>query len=51
MQKSKIKNSMTLHYLYPLQSSWTSGHKTITCLIVAAKPNLKTSLMRTHPGH
>ena len=50
VQPSKIKNSMTLHYLYPLQSSW-SGHKTITCLIVAPKPNLKTSLMRTHPGH
>ena len=51
VQKSKIKNSMTLHYLYPLESSWTSGHKTITCLIVNSKPNLKTSLMRTHPGH
>jgi hypothetical protein len=51
VQTSKIKNSMTLHYLYPLQSSWTSGHKTMTCLIVAAKPNLKTSLMRTHSGH
>jgi hypothetical protein len=51
VQTSKIKNSMTLHYLYPLQSSWTSGHKTMTCLIVAAKPNLKTSLMRTHAGH
>ena len=50
VQPSKIKNSMTLHYLYPLQSSW-SGHKTITCLIVAPKPNLKTSLMRTHPRH
>jgi hypothetical protein len=51
VQTSKIKNSMTLHYLYPLQSSWTSGHKTITCLIVNSKPNLKTSLMRTHSGH
>jgi hypothetical protein len=51
VQTSKIKNSMTLHYLYPLQSSWASGHKTITCLIVAAKPNLKTSLIRTHSGH
>lgn len=51
VQKSKLKNSMTLHYLYPLESSWNSGHKTITCLIVNSKPNLKTSLMRTHPGH
>jgi hypothetical protein len=51
VQTSKIKNSMTLHYLYPLQSSWTSGHKTITCLIVNSKPNMKTSLLRTHPAH
>ena len=51
VQKSKIKASMSLHYLYPLESSWTSGHKTITCLIVNSKPNLKTSLMRTHHGH
>jgi hypothetical protein len=51
VQKSKIKDSMSLHYLYPLESSWTSGHKSITCLIVNSKPNLKTSLMRTHAGH
>ena len=50
VQSSKIKNSMTLHYLYPLQASWAGGHKTITCLIVAAKPNLKTSLLRSHPA-
>ena len=51
VQASKIKLSMTLHYLYPLQASWASGHRTITCLIVNSKPNLKTSLLRAHPGH
>ena len=52
VQTSKIKNSMTLHYLYPLAGSWASGHRTITCLIVNSKPNLKTSLLRAHPtGH
>ena len=51
VRTSKITNSMTLHYLFPLKSSWTSGHKTITCMIVAAKPNLKTSLLRTHAAH
>jgi Domain of unknown function (DUF4190) len=50
VQMSKIKNSMTLHYLYPLQSSWDS-HKTITCIIVNSKPNLTASLMRSHPAH
>jgi hypothetical protein len=49
LQTSKITNSMTLHYLYPLASSW-SDHKTITCLIVNSKPNLTTSLLRSHRG-
>jgi len=52
LRASKIKDSMTLHYLYPLQASWASGHRTITCLIVNSKPNLKTSLLKAHPtGH
>jgi hypothetical protein len=49
VQPSKIKNSMTLHYLYPLEASWASGHRTITCLIVNSKPNLTTSLLTSHP--
>lgn len=51
VQKSKISNSMTLRYLYPLPSSWADGHRMITCLIVDAKPDLKTSLLRTHAKH
>ena len=52
VQTSKIKASMTLHYLYPLQASWASGHRTITCLIVNSKPNLTASLLKAHPtGH
>ena len=52
VQTSKVKDSMTLHYLYPLASSWSSGHRSITCLIVNSKPNLKTSLLKAHPtGH
>ena len=48
---SKITNSMTLRFLYPLQVSWAEGHRTITCLIVDAKPDLKSSLLRAHPKH
>src|SRR5579859_1392853 len=52
VQTSKIKATMTLHYLYPLQASWNSGHRTITCMIVNARSNLTTSLLRSHPaGH
>jgi hypothetical protein len=52
VQASMIKSSMSLHYLYPLQASWASGHRTITCLIVNSKTNLKASLLKAHPtGH
>jgi len=51
VQSSKIKSSMSLHYLYPLEASWASGHKTITCVIVNSKPNLTTSLLRAHAAH
>jgi hypothetical protein len=48
VQASKIKSSMSLRYLYPLKSSWASGHRTITCLIVNSTPDLKTSVLRAH---
>ena len=51
VQMSKITHTMTLRYLYPLPASWAGGHRTITCLIVDAKPDLKSSLLRTHPAH
>jgi hypothetical protein len=51
VKSSKITNSMTLRFLYPLSASWAEGHRTITCLIVDAKPDLKSSLLRAHPKH
>jgi hypothetical protein len=52
VEASKIKSSMSLRYLYPLESSWASGHRTITCLIVNSTPDLTTSLLKAHPtGH
>jgi hypothetical protein len=49
VQASKIKSTMTLHYLYPLESSWSSGHRAITCLIVNSSANLTSSLLKAHP--
>lgn len=49
VQASEIKTTMTLHYLYPLESSWASGHRTITCLIVNSAANLTSSLLKAHP--
>ena len=43
---SKITSDMSLHFLYPLPSSWADGHRTITCLIVSSKSNLTSSLLR-----
>ena len=52
VEASKIKSSMSLRYLYPLESSWASGHRTITCLIVNSTPDLTASLLKAHPtGH
>jgi hypothetical protein len=51
VQTSKITHTMTLRYLYPLPTSWADGHRTITCLIVDAKPDLKSSLLRAQPAH
>lgn len=48
---SRITSTMTLRYLYPLASSWSSGHRTISCIIVDVKPDLKYSLLRSHPAH
>jgi hypothetical protein len=52
VEASKIKSSMSLRYLYPLESSWASGHRTITCLIVNSTSDLKASVLKAHPtGH
>jgi len=48
---SKITSSMTLRFLYPLTDSWSEGHRTITCLIVDAKPDLTSSLLRAQSKH
>jgi hypothetical protein len=48
---SKITSTMSLRFLYPLTSSWSSGHRTISCLIVDSAPDLKSSLLRAPPAH
>ena len=42
--KSKVTSTMELHFLYPFSGSWSEGHRTISCLIVDAKPDLTSSL-------
>jgi len=51
LETSKITSTMSLHFLYPLSASWAAGHRTISCLVVDSKTDLKSSLLRTHPTH
>jgi hypothetical protein len=51
LETSKITSSMSLHFLYPLSTSWAQGHRTITCLVVDSKTALKSSLLLAHPAH
>ena len=48
---SKITSTMSLRFFYPLASSWSSGHRTISCLIVDSAKDLKSSLLRAPPAH
>src|SRR5215467_11729082 len=51
LETSKITSTMSLHFLYPLSASWAQGHRTITCLVVDSKTDLKSSLLRAHSAH
>jgi hypothetical protein len=48
---SKITSTMSLRFFYPLASSWSTGHRTISCLIVDSAKDLKSSLLRAPPAH
>jgi Domain of unknown function (DUF4190)/Septum formation len=45
--KSRITSTMTLRFLYPLATSWSSGHRTISCLVVDSASGLRDSLLRS----
>jgi len=51
LETSKITSSMSLHFLYPLSTSWVQGHRTITCRVVVSKTALKASLLVSPPAH
>jgi Septum formation len=44
---SRITSTMTLRFLYPLATSWSGGHRTISCLIVDSTTDLRRSLVRS----
>jgi hypothetical protein len=45
VDKAKITNSMQIRFLYPLSSSWSLGHRAISCLLVNSSSDLRSSLL------
>lgn len=44
---TKLTHSMTIRFLYPLQSSWLAGHRTISCIVYNPTPTLTSSLLKS----
>jgi Domain of unknown function (DUF4190)/Septum formation len=46
LNSALITKSMTVRLLFPLQSSWKAGHRTISCIIYSPTSNLKSSVLK-----
>jgi len=44
---TKLTQSMTIRFLYPLESSWLAGHRTISCIVYNPTPTLTSSLLKS----
>jgi hypothetical protein len=44
---SKLTDSMSIRFLYPLQNSWLGGHRTISCIVYNPTPTLTSSLLKS----
>jgi hypothetical protein len=45
LNSSMITSSMQIRLLFPLQSSWTAGHRSISCIIYSSTAALKSSVL------
>jgi hypothetical protein len=46
LDSSKITSSMQIRLLFPLQSSWIAGNRTISCIIYSPASNMKVSVVK-----
>jgi Domain of unknown function (DUF4190)/Septum formation len=46
LNSSVITNSMQIRLLFPLQSSWTAGHHSISCIIYSPTASMKASVLK-----
>jgi len=44
---TKLTDSMSIRFLYPLQNSWLRGHRTISCIVFNPTPTLTSSLLKS----
>jgi len=44
---TKLTQAMTIRFLYPLESSWLAGHRTISCIVYNPTPTLTSSLLKS----
>jgi hypothetical protein len=45
LDKSKITNSMTIRFLFPLADSWLDGQRTVACMIANPAANITSSVL------
>ena len=45
LDQKKINNSMEIRYIFPLETSWYLGQRTISCIVVTPSDSLTSSLL------
>jgi hypothetical protein len=50
VDKAITTDAMTMRILLPEETSWTAGHRTVSCMVVNPTATLTTSLLNSTPG-
>jgi hypothetical protein len=46
LDKAKVTDLMTVHFLFPLQASWIGGRRTISCIVMDSTHPLTSSVLK-----
>ncbi|HEX6525304.1 MAG TPA: hypothetical protein VF070_35645 [Streptosporangiaceae bacterium] len=47
LNRARVTDSMAMRFLIPIESSWLSGHRTVSCIIYDPAPTVTSSLMNS----
>lgn len=47
LNRAKLTNSMGIRFLFPLESSWLAGHRTVSCIVYNPTPTITSSLLKS----